>query len=165
MERLREEERRWLKRETVERKNEGRDDRGGGQRRGCVVTLTDSIFKNPPFYIFTPCWQMCCLHHKLWSQPFVSALLEWNSCLSNVLVEKSRSIIIEFKINVLYLTQSAISEELNVVSQTELRHLCCRSLVNHRVLHLHVRHIKSKHVVDRCTEAEGERHQSDAVLH
>lgn len=36
----------------------------------------------------------------------------------------------------LYLTQSAVSEKLNVVGQTELFHLHCRTLVNHRVLNL-----------------------------
>lgn len=36
----------------------------------------------------------------------------------------------------LCLTQSAVSEELNVVCQTEVLHPRCRSLVNHRVLNL-----------------------------
>lgn len=40
----------------------------------------------------------------------------------------------------LCLTQSAVSEELDVVRQTELLHLGCRSLVNHRVLNLRDRH-------------------------
>lgn len=44
----------------------------------------------------------------------------------------------------LYLTKSAVSEELNVISQTELLHLCCRSLVNHRVLNLHNTHINAQ---------------------
>lgn len=57
-----------------------------------------------------------------------------------------------------YLTQSAISEELNVVSQTELLHLGYRSLVNQRVLNLHGRHIK--YMLNRCTEEE-----SDSILH
>ncbi len=60
--------------------------------------------------------------------------------------------------HVLYLTQSAISEELNVVCQTELLHIRCRSLINHRVLNLHDRHVKYKHMVSRCTEG-GERNQ------
>lgn len=62
----------------------------------------------------------------------------------------------------LYLTQSAISEELNVVCQTELLHLRCRSLINHRVLNLHDRHIKYKYMVSRCTEG-GKRNQESLM--
>lgn len=54
---------------------------------------------------------------------------------------------------VLYLTQNAVREELDVVSQTELLHLGYRSLVNQRVLNLHDKHIEN--MINRCTEGEG----------
>lgn len=43
------------------------------------------------------------------------------------------------QIKELYLTERAVSEELNVVGDTELLHPGCWSLVNHRVLNLHRR--------------------------
>lgn len=58
----------------------------------------------------------------------------------------------DLNFNVMHLTQSAVREELDVVSQTELLHLGCRSLVNQRVLNLNDGHIK--HTVNRCTEGE-----------
>lgn len=40
---------------------------------------------------------------------------------------------------VLHLTERAVGEELDVVSQTKLLHLCCRALINQRVLDLHAK--------------------------
>lgn len=56
--------------------------------------------------------------------------------------------------NVLYLTQSAISEELNVISHTELLHLGYRLPVNQRLLNLYGEHIK--YMLNRCTGEESQ---------
>lgn len=54
----------------------------------------------------------------------------------------------------LYLTKSAISEELDVVSQTEVLHLHCRSLVNQRVLNLQDRHAEDTFNTSKGEERE-----------